>query len=131
MRIPSFRSVVRRRLHLACVLALAGCVGEAQLATLKDLQRVQRELADAYKQPVKVAVMNGSDLTLTFGRMPASDSLAVDEWARAAATLAARRYSQADRLERIHVAFQEVRSAGPVTITRDRGRFTFAAADLR
>jgi hypothetical protein len=127
------RMSLRATLATCAVVILLGCASEPDIALLQELGALQQELESTYKQQVGVNLTNEAylNLTLADASVPAADTTGRRELAREVATSAIRRYPSAERLSTVSVAFQEVSSAGPMSIARGQGAYSWSVAELR
>jgi hypothetical protein len=81
-----------------------------------------------------VKLSNDTHLILTFQRSPAAlekaDSAGRAQFAEDVATFAKGQYPRAARLQDVTIAFSNVTSMGPITITHSDAPYTFRMEDL-
>jgi hypothetical protein len=116
------------RLSSLAALALLGACGD-----VKSVMALSSALQTQYHLPANVRINNGSHLAITFqnaDRTLKLDSLGRASFARDVAAFAKAHYSKASSLTDVTVAFANVSSTGPVTITRGEGQYVFQSSEL-
>lgn len=119
----------KRRLVVVAAVLLIGCAG------LRDLLTLSGALQKQFGAAANVNLSNGSHLIVTFPNLP-EETLKAEggDRAKLAADVAhfvKVHYAQANELNDITVAFAQVKSAGPLTMTRTDAHYSFAAKDLK
>lgn len=109
-----------RTVLLATAAIVIGC------AALKDLNVLSSALAQRYHTQATVTLSNGSHLRITFQNVPAGafDPESVARFAKA-------NYPRADSLDDITIAYVQVTSTGPLTVTHTDAPTTFLVRDLQ
>ena|ERR1043165_4254299 len=107
--------------------ALVGC------GDLKAVALFARDVNREFQMPVNVNITNGSHLRITFRNVPdrLNDSTARSDFAYRVAQYAKSRYPKADSLKDVTIAFADVKSVGPVSVTRTEAPFVFKLRDIR
>lgn len=123
---PRFQSA--SRLALVAIVVLAAC------ADLKELMTFMGALQAEYRMPANVNLANGGHLQITFQSLTPdlqkADSSDRASFARDVAIFTKSHYPRPARLEDVTVAFANVSSMGPVTITRSDGAYSFRMREL-
>ena len=108
-----------RGLQFAAIILATGC------AALQDLNALSAALEQQYHTRPAVALNNGSHLRITFQNIPAGAFVP-----ESVATFAKAHYPRADSLEDITIAYTQVTSTGPLTVTRTEPPSTFVVRNL-
>jgi hypothetical protein len=118
-----------RLIAITAAVLLAGC------ADLKEIVNLAVAIQQQYKAPVNVNIHNKSHLVITFQNAPQgavkADNSERAGLAREVAKFAITHYKKAADLEDVTIAFADVSSNGPVTITRTERPYTFSIGELK
>lgn len=121
---------MRRIATLVAIVALAalGC------ADLKSLAALSTALGQEYHAQPSVSLNNGTHLRITFRNVPdvtsGPESGTREQFARNVAVFAKGHYATAASLDDITIAFAQVSTTGPLTVTRTDAPITFRIAEL-
>ena len=124
---------MRTGMRFRCTAALmavllSGCDG------FKDTLALSGAIQKQYGVPANVNLTNGSHLIITFQNLPQQtkgDSTDRAKFAAQVASFTKAHYAHADELDDVTIAFAQVKSAGPLTLTRTDAPYTFATKDIK
>ena len=118
-----------RLFAITVLVVVAGC------ADLKEIVNLAVDIQQQYKAPVNVNINNKSHMVITFQNAPQSavkaDNAERAELAREVAKFATTHYKKAAELEDVTIAFADVSSTGPVTVTRTERPYKFSIGELK
>ena len=98
---------------------------------LRNMFLFSADVARQFGGSVNIKENERRELTITLDQPRAADSAANERFARRVAMYARTRYEGADSLKSIEVVLQQVKSAGPVTVTSsNHGRYKWTLAEL-
>lgn len=122
-------------MRLLRLIAITAAVLVAGCADIKEIVNLAVAIQQEYKAPANVNVRNKSHLVITFQNAPQAaakaDNVERAEFARGVARFATAHYKKAAELEDITIAFADVSSNGPVTVTRTDAPYRFSMRELK